>query len=732
MTRPFAPLAVGQGRELDDRSWPELPAGEGATSRRVAIVSPDIFGPVRNGGIGTQYRNLAFALVAAGHDVTMLFTQGERSEDGTFDAWVRWYAERDIRLVALPSTDVALAGGPLTTAGRRSYEVLGWLSAEAPFDIVHAPDFVGLLYYPLLAKRCGLGFAATTFVTAPHSGAWWNHEGNVELADDYAQLLRIVREVRQVEMSDVVISSSQHMLRWLASHDVALPDRAYVWPNAIGPVGRTAAGDHEIEGIAFTGRLEPRKGLHLFLAALRHMPGDVVASVPIYLMGKRTSRFDVDAALEALVEDVPGLETPTVLTDLNADEAMHFLVDRRLLAVMPSTLDNSPMMTSACLDWGVPFVTTDLGGTAEMIAPESFPASVVRGRPDELATAIMAALESPARPAERRIPAASIDDRWASWHGSHVMTAGADEAWTPPRVADVVVCLVHHERPDEVTEALEALADQTVLPKQIVVVDNGSRSHAARSTLESLADAGEVGGVPLRVDFQPNLYPGAARNLAVATTSSEFLLFVDDDNVAKPDMLETFLRAAHHDGGAGAYTCFFDRFVDGTDYRDPENLQRVLPAGDVGAIGLIENAYGDTNSLVRREAFEAIDGFHEIWGVGREDHSFFAQMSIGGHGVVVVPRALFWYRRAETSISRRHFDKFAGPSIAAMHGAAAFSGLDRLLIEYGAARHLYEASVSAPQPASLTRTFEIIETEMQVLDREVELLRRLVARRSDD
>lgn len=731
MTRPFAPLAVGQGRELTDRSWPELPDDTGTAARRVCIASPDIFGPVRNGGIGTQYRNLAFALVAAGHDVTMLFTQGERSEDGTFAEWVRWYSERGIRLVALPPTPMSLAGGPLTSAGRRSFEVLEWLHEQDPFDIVHAPDFVGLLYYPLLAKRCGLAFARTTFVTAPHSGAWWNHEGNVELADDYSQLLRIVREVRQVEMSDVVISSSQHMLRWLASHDVSLPEHSYVWPNAIGPVARTSGEDHVVDGIAFTGRLEPRKGLHLFLAALRHMPADVVTSVPIYLMGKRTNRFDVDSALDALVEDITGLEVPTVLTELNADEAMHFLIDRRLLAVMPSTLDNSPMMTSACLDWGVPFVTTDLGGTAEMITPESYPSSVVRGRPHELAAAILAALDGPSRPARRRIPSAAIDDRWAAWHGSVVLPDAAPEEWTPPPTADVVVCLVHHERPDEVTEALDAMAGQTIRPKEIVLVDNGSRSEAARTTLESLAAAGEVGGIPLRVEFQPNLYPGAARNLAVASTSSEFLLFVDDDNVAKPDMLETFLRAAHHEGGAGAYTCFFDRFVDGTDYRDPENLQRVLPAGDVGAIGIIENAYGDTNSLVRRAAFEAMGGFHEIWGVGREDHSFFAQMSIGGHGVVVVPRALFWYRRAETSISRRHFDKLAGPSVAAMHGAAAFSGLDRLLVEYGAARHLYEASVSAPQPASLVRTFEIVETEMGVLDREVALLRRLIARRAE-
>lgn len=731
MTRPLAPIVVGQGRELDELSWGELPVTDRRNPRRVCIASPDIFGPVRNGGIGTQYRNLAVALVEDGHQVTLLFTQGERSEDRTFGHWVEYYAEMGIDLVALPPVEMSFAGGPLTTAGRRSFEVYEWLKSVERFDVVHGADFVGLLYYSLLAKRCGLAFESTLFLTGTHSGAWWNREGNVELTRDYTELLRIVREVRQVEMSDVVISSSQHMLRWLASHDIALPDQTYVWPNAVGTLPERASGGKELRGIAFTGRLEPRKGLHLFLAALRHMSPDAVRAGPIFMMGKRTQRFDLDAALDALLDDIDGLERPHVIDDLNADEAMRFLVDNRLLAIIPSTLDNSPMMVSSCLDWGIPFITTDLGGTDEMIAASSRPMSVVRGRPHELADAITSALDRPSRPAERHTSPETIDRRWASWH-SGLDTEGPESGWVAPDRADVVVCVTHHERPHEVMQALNGLAAQTVLPKEVVVVDNGSTSAAARQTLEALAQAGSIGEIPLRVEFQPNLYPGAARNLAASSTESEFLFFVDDDNIPKPEMMEVFLRAAYHEGRAGAYTCLFDRFVDGTDHLEVENLQRVLPAGDVGAVGLLENGYGDTNSLVRRSAYEAIGGFHEIWGVGREDHSFFTQMSIGGHGVVVVPESLFWYRRAETSISRRHFDKYAGPSIAAMHGAAAFSGLDRLLVEYGAARHLYQASVSAPRSASLTRTFEIIETELELIDREITVLRRLVERRLDD
>jgi glycosyltransferase involved in cell wall biosynthesis len=694
----------------------------------VCIVSSDIFGPVKNGGIGTLYRNLAVVLAEHGHDVTLLFTQGERSDDGEFADWIAWYAERGIALVGMPPASMKLVNGEVTAAGRRSYEVHLWLAQQPEFDVVHAPDFIGLLYYSLLAKRCGLAYGNTRFVTGTHSGAWWNYEGNIQLPNEFPQLLRIVRECRQVEWSDVVISSSQHMLRWLEHRDVVLPEQTFVWPNAVGEVPTQAAGGDTIRGLAFSGRLEARKGMHLFLAALKQLPPDLVRSMPIHMLGKLPERFDLDGALEQLHEAIPDLAPPNVITDLNSDEALTFLVENRLLAIIPSILDNSPLMVTECLDWGIPLITTDIGGTAELIASSSHPGTVIGGRPDQLAAAIEAKLAEPIALSQRRVPANEIDAVWASWHAAVPQPAPAP--WTAPDVADVVVCIVHHNRADEVQQALASLAGQTVLPKEIVIVDNGSTDADAVAVLQRVQETGAVGSIPARVDFQPNLYPGAARNRAVAMSDSEFLFFMDDDNIAMPQMLESFLRAAYHEGSAGAYTCVFDRFVDGTDHRIHDNLERVVPAGDVGAVGFLENAYGDTNALVRREAFDAIGGFHEIWGVGREDHSLLAQLSAGGHGVTVIPESLFWYRLAPVSIKNRHFDAMGGPSIAAMHGASLLSGTDRLLAEYGIAMHLQGGGRSGPGDRRLGRALDSLRHDLSSLEEEVDVLFKLLDRKA--
>ena len=729
MTRTPAAITVGQDRAPRDRTWPELsPAGTPGHAR-VCIVSSDVFGPVKNGGIGTLYRNLAIVLAEHGHEVTVLFTQGERSDDGEFSDWVDWYAERKVSLVGMPPAPMKLAPGAVTAAGRRSYEVHLWLASQPAFDIVHAPDFIGLLYYSLLAKRCGLSHHGTRFVTGTHSGAWWNYEGNIQLPNEFPQLLRIIRESRQVEWSDVVISSSQHMVRWLESHDVRVPEATFVWPNAVGEVPEPASGGEPIQGLAFSGRLEARKGMHLFLAALKQLPPDLVRSMPIHLLGKLPERFDLETALEQLHDAIPDLAPPNVVTEFNSDEALTFLRDNRLLAIIPSILDNSPLMVTECLDWGIPLITTDIGGTGELIAAESHPGTVIGGRPDLLAAAIEAKLAEPISLSKRRVPADEIDSVWAAWHAPEPSTDAP--AWQPPAVADVAVCIVHHNRADELRIALDSIEAQTVLPKEVVIVDNGSTEPEAITLLEAVADAGRVGSIPARVDFQPNLYPGAARNRAVASTSTEFVFFMDDDNIAMPHMLEGFLRAAHHEGRAGAYTCVFDRFVDGTDHRIHENLERVVPAGDVGAVGFLENAFGDTNALVRRAAFDEIGGFHEIWGVGREDHSLFAQLSASGLGVTMIPEPLFWYRLAPVSIKNRHFDKLGGPSIAGMHGAALLEGTDRLLMEYGIALHLQGGGgVAGPTARRMMGAMDAVRTDLQALEDEVDVLFRLLDRKA--
>lgn len=650
----------------------EDPLVEEPKPKRVCIVSPDVWGPVRNGGVGTLFRNLAFTLTEAGHEVTLLYTFIGHCEDGTIEDWERWYAERGIEFVALPDPGTRVGPAVVSQQGRTSMLVLEWLRARGrPFDVVHAPEYGGALFFSLWAKKSGLALTTTTFVIGTHGSLWWNAEGNFAVIDNLRELIRSQMELVCVELADVVVSSSQHMVHWLQSHDVDLPERTYVWPNAVDRDESVEADEPRvpIEGIAFFGRLEPRKGIHLFLEALAQLPEGALDGVPVYFMGKRSHRFDLDAGIAALLERRPDLAAPTVETELNSAEALAMLKDKKLLACVPSLLDNSPLVITECIAQRIPMVTSDVGGDRELLREDCHADVLVAPTPHDLAAGIGRALHEGAALPKPSRSSEEINGVWASWHGG-LRRVPRHQPENMGSVADLTVCVVHHDRPDTLPAALESLADQTVLPAAIVLVDNGSRSDEAKAMIRRLAAAGQVGGVPLTVLEGPNVYPGAARNRAAAIVSTEFLLFADDDNVAKPNMIESFVRAAKTSPDIASFTCFADHFSARSPHDEGAVEHRALAAGGLGQLAVLENFQGDTNAIVRKAAFDEVGGFHEAWGVGREDHDLFVRLSQLTGGVGVVPEALFFYRVSDTRIRQRHFAQGAGPSLVAMSGAS--------------------------------------------------------------
>jgi glycosyltransferase involved in cell wall biosynthesis len=144
-----------------------------------------------------------------------------------------------------------------------------------------------------------------------------------------------------------------------------------------------------------------------------------------------------------------------------------------------------------------------------------------------------------------------------------------------------------------------------------------------------------------------NGYVGAARNLAARHATGEYLLFMDDDNIARSYEIERFVQAARH-SGADILTAISDVFCGAAPCDDNHKSERYwLPLGACASLGVFQNCFGDANSLVKRAYFERAGGFTEDYGVGHEDWEFFAAATLAGARLFVVPEPLFWYRVAE-------------------------------------------------------------------------------------
>lgn len=206
----------------------------------------------------------------------------------------------------------------------------------------------------------------------------------------------------------------------------------------------------------------------------------------------------------------------------------------------------------------------------------------------------------------------------------------------------VSVCMAHKDRPGLLSQALDSLRAQDYPRFEVVVVDDGSTRPESLAALDELeADFATRGW---RIVRQENRYLGAARNAAASAAKGEYLLFMDDDNVAKPGEISTLVRAALQSDleiAAPLLDEFAGMDAPGAATRP---LGRRLFLGPAAAVGLFRNAFGDANALVRRSTFERLGGFTEDAGVTHEDWEFFARAALEGARMEVVPEALFWYR----------------------------------------------------------------------------------------
>lgn len=103
------------------------------------------------------------------------------------------------------------------------------------------------------------------------------------------------------------------------------------------------------------------------------------------------------------------------------------------------------------------------------------------------------------------------------------------------RFADVSVIMPAYNAAGTVARALASIAAQTVKPREVIVVDDGSHDGTDRAVLAMVP---AMNGIRLRLFRQPNRGAGAARNRALAAASCEFLGFLDSDDEWMPTKLE--------------------------------------------------------------------------------------------------------------------------------------------------------------------------------------------------
>lgn len=617
---------------------------------KIGLIAPELLGPVHNSGIATANTFLAQELAMAGHAVSILFTQCETSARAS-ESWMVGYRQLGIEVTVAEEwieRDQRVSLFPNHPPLFMAHTVDRWLT-ENSFDLVILTDWQGHGFYALQAKRGGLRYQQTAFITLIHRPSLWHALHNADLPTDPIQSLTYFMERKSIELADAVISPSQYMMDWVKQHDFKPPRWAFVQPHLLrlsAPVKKPNNSAITIKEFVFFGRLEYRKGLLQFCNALDRL--EALGFVPdrVTFLGRLAWVGHEHAAL-MIAQRAQSWSFPyQILSTMGQREALSYLGESAgRLAVMPSVAENSPYTVCECLAAGIPFIASNVGGIAELIAPADQGVCLFNDNPRQLAGLLAKILNEGATQIRSSYDAEQNRINWLQ--GLLALTnqinAMGSTATAVASYPSVTVCLTHYNRPKLLKQAIDSLLQQDYPNLEVLLVDDGSSKKKAHKALEDWEpEFIRRGWKILRLE---NGYLGRARNRAVQAARSDFLVFMDDDNVARPDMVSRFMKVALS-ANAELVTTMFEVF-SGEKMPDPQTpvVTLFLPVGDILSFSVMNNAFGDANALIRRSLFEKLGGFSEDYGLGHEDLELFLRSAMIGANVAVVPEPLFWYRK---------------------------------------------------------------------------------------
>jgi glycosyltransferase involved in cell wall biosynthesis len=228
-------------------------------------------------------------------------------------------------------------------------------------------------------------------------------------------------------------------------------------------------------------------------------------------------------------------------------------------------------------------------------------------------------------------------------------------------LVSVVIPLYNAE--EWIRETIRSVQSQTVEPGtlDVILVDNGSTDRGVEIARQTLLESAVGFHI---VENGANRGPSFARNAGWLRSRAPWIQFLDSDDLLAPDKIEFQLTTALSAAPdvAVVYSEWQSWEHDGHDWKPVPPLR----APEIGADSVL-NLLEDRNfvhtgcQLFRSSWLGKVNGFDERWWL-IEDVDLNMRLAMAGGRFVSAPagRALFYYRRRGSSLSRRRLDFLTG------------------------------------------------------------------------
>jgi glycosyltransferase involved in cell wall biosynthesis len=623
---------------------------------RVCFVSKEVAG-IRGGGIGIYVVEAGKALSAYGHEV-WLITQDPGE------------AKRD-RLSSLPGFHRVQIAGENVPADRRSerlfhgdphyaYSMLVHETLQAMramgviFDYIEFPDYEAEGLIPIREQKLFRTYGSTVLGVMLHSPTY-----ECFLYDQ--QMHRASLSIREVCLLEDDVIRNAPVLNCPSKGLLELVRQRLGLPQTNGSIIRypmslprelstTPAVRHSLDDLQFLyfGRIEPRKGVENLIEAFRMLPRLrlrlVGADVPYSAYG-RSFRAHLERRAPTNVEFIGEVPRKRMLEMIKAAD----------VCIFPSLFENWPNACIEAMAAGRVVIGSRHGGMAEMIkhGESGFlvdgrsAADIVRVIREDLGSAL-SRLDRIGASASNRMRAFSEQETYARAIERHVTEFQAGYKPLPAlqrEARKVSIVIPFYNDRDTIDEAVLSACAQYHRNTEIVIVNDGSPLADADTIMQQLCKCDPR----VRVIYKKNGGLSSARNYGVQNATGEYVLFLDADNVLRPDYAGTAVEILERNPEL-VFAVPHVQFFDGTT---GSQIGVYNPIPFDRATGLLINRFGDAGAMFRRSVFvEGGIAYDELL-TAYEDWALWMDLQRKGLRGEVIPRILYHYRVRHVSMVRQ-------------------------------------------------------------------------------
>ncbi|WP_319578629.1 glycosyltransferase [uncultured Methanospirillum sp.] len=613
----------------------KMPVSE---KKNICLVTDELMDIPPSGGVGTATQFLARFLKKNHFSVKILFTSS-RLEFEKFDLYKRHFSSTyglDVDFLVL-----SLYSNWNPDFLRRSKAVLDYFSSSnVHYDVILFHELWHDGYLCLKCKSIMPCFQQTVLGVICHSSHQWIQESHgYNIGDYFAIHSELERQC--VGLADFVISPSRYMVDWMKRKGWPLPDHVQILPHAMEPIEGWLITDnqlklsYEFDEIIFFGRIESRKGIFIFLDALKYVPSYLLSGKTITFLGREIiERTELIERLKAL--DLPINECRWIYYE-DYNQVREYLRKPGRLTIMPSPADNSPCVIYECLIDNVPFICANNGGQSELIHEDYHNYCLFNPIPERLAEKLVEILTND----NYEIPKPSKDLMEASKTNLAVFNSYVEMAQRkitinlkyPTSHVSIIITMLDDKK--EILDVICAIFNQTYNNYDIFIIGNISVSLKNR-----ILDLKKNKSINQEVTFfqSKNYSKNNTRNIVSLKSKGNYLLFLDETVILDPEYLEKCLNVTLLENADCVVTSVNCISENGSN-------SYWIPAGggaqkDFFATSIFNNLYGGKCILVKRSVYE-ICQIQEPYISGMSEWSLLLDLHLSQYRISVNPEPLY-------------------------------------------------------------------------------------------